>query len=63
MGKYFDRPELGLIKKGAAAGLVLLSANPLENIDNTKKIEEVMLRNLWLPKEYIVAELKKLEKK
>jgi imidazolonepropionase-like amidohydrolase len=63
VGKYFDRPEIGLIKKGAAADLVLLSANPLENIDNTKKIEGVMLRNLWLPKEYIVAELKKLEKK
>jgi imidazolonepropionase-like amidohydrolase len=63
VGKYFDRPELGVIKKGAASDMVLLSANPLENIDNTKKIEGVMLRNLWLPKEYIVTELKKLEKK
>src|SRR5688500_11356366 len=63
VGKYFDRPELGVIKKGAASDLVLLSANPLENIDNTKKIEGVMLRNLWMSKEYIVAELKKLEKK
>lgn len=63
VGKYFNRPEIGVIKKGAAADLILLSANPLEDINNTKMIEGVMLRNLWLPKAYIEQELKKLEKK
>ena len=36
------RPPIGLIAEGAYADLVVLGANPLENIDNTKKIERVM---------------------
>jgi imidazolonepropionase-like amidohydrolase len=62
VGKYFNRPDMGVIKVGAVSDLVLLSANPLLDINNTQKIEGVMLGNLWLSKEYIQAELKKLEK-
>ncbi len=62
VGKYFNRPDMGVIKVGAVSDLVLLSANPLIEINNTQKIEGVMLGNLWLSKEYIAAELKKLEK-
>lgn len=63
VGKYFNRADIGVIKQGAVADLILLSANPLDDISNSKKIEGVMLRNLWLPKDYIESELKKLEKK
>ena|GEM_PF-4171122 len=45
------------------ARIDLLSANPLENTGNTKKIEGVMLRTLWLPGEYVEQELMTLEKK
>ena len=40
--KFFDmEKELGLISEGFFADLVLLNANPLESISNTKKIEAV----------------------
>lgn len=35
-------PPVGLVAKGAYADLVILTANPLDNIENTKKIERVM---------------------
>lgn len=36
------RPPVGVIDEGAYADLVVLSANPLENISNSKKIDRVM---------------------
>lgn len=62
VGKYFNRPDIGVIKVGAVADLVLLNGNPLQDINYTKNIEGVMLGNTWLSKEYIAQELKKLEK-
>lgn len=42
--KFFGKEkELGTIEKGKLANLVLLDANPLENISNTKKINAVVL--------------------
>lgn len=40
--KASSRPPVGLIAQGAFADFVVLGANPLENIENTKKIEGVM---------------------
>lgn len=41
--KYFDlQNELGLVEEGFIADLLLLEANPLENIENTKKINSVI---------------------
>lgn len=62
VGRYFKREDIGVIKVGAVSDLVLLNANPLVDINNTKKIEGVMLANSWLSKEYMEQELKKLEK-
>ena len=62
IGKFLGRDDIGMIKVGAVADLLLLNANPLENIDHSKNIEGVMMGNLWMNKEYINAELKKLEK-
>ena len=43
--------SLGTIEKGKFADLVLLDANPLENIANTKKISAVIVNGRYLPKE------------
>lgn len=60
--KYFNRSDMGMIKPGYVSDLVLLEANPLENIENTKKIAGVMLGNAWFPKDVIAADLKQLQK-
>ena len=62
VGKFLRREDLGIIKTGAVADLILLNGNPLKDINQSKNIEGVMLGNMWLPKNYISAELKKLEK-
>lgn len=63
VGKFLNRPDIGIIKTGAVSDMILLKGNPLTNIDETKNIEGVMLGNLWLSNEWISKELKKLEKK
>lgn len=62
VAKYLKMENAGVIKKGAVSDLILLGGNPLKDINQTKNIEGVMAGNLWLSKEYITAELKKLEK-
>ena len=62
VAKFYNKKDLGMIKEGFVSDLILLNGNPLQNIENTKKIEGVMLGNLFLPKDFISTELKKLEK-
>jgi imidazolonepropionase-like amidohydrolase len=62
VAKYFGKNDLGMIKPGYVSDLVLLDANPLQDIQNTTKIAGVMTGTKWLNKEFITAELKKLEK-
>ena len=62
VSKYFNLKNSGMIKTGYVSDLVLLEANPLENIEHTKKIAGVMLGKHWLSKAEIDTELKKLEK-
>jgi imidazolonepropionase-like amidohydrolase len=42
-----EESERGTIEKGKIADLVLLDANPLEDIRNTQKIAGVMVRGKW----------------
>ena len=48
--------RLGTIEKGKMADLVLLNANPLDDIRNTQKIEAVIVNGRYLPR----AELDKM---
>lgn len=43
--------ELGTIEKGKLADLVLLDANPLESIGNTRRINAVVVNGRYLPQE------------
>lgn len=49
--------EFGTIEKGKRAELLLLDANPLVNIANTKRIAGVMVRGQWQPKETLAKML------
>ena len=62
VAKYIGRSDSGVIRQGAAADLVLLDANPLADIGNTRLISGVMIDGRWMDKQFIEAELKKLEK-
>lgn len=51
----------GTIEKGKKADLLLLGANPLEQIKNTQKIEGVMADGQWIDKKGLTAILQKVE--
>jgi len=52
-----ESDEWGSIASGRRADLVLLNANPLEDIGNTKTIDGVMIRGQWLEDDTIQAQL------
>ena len=49
--KFLDADDsFGAVDADRLADLVLLSANPLEDIRNTRRIEAVILGGVWMPK-------------
>ncbi len=58
-----ETEEWGTVATGRRADLVLLNANPLEDINNTKRIEGVMVRGRWLAGEAIQQRLDQFAKK
>ncbi|MFD2203624.1 amidohydrolase family protein [Shivajiella indica] len=62
VAKYFEMDgEFGIIKKGAAADFVLISGNPLTDLNQLKNIQGVMVRGKWIGKEKLDEELKRIE--
>ncbi len=55
-----DADRRGRILPGMAADLVLLGANPLDDIDNLWKLEGVMANGRWLARESLLLLLKDL---
>ena len=49
--------EVGTVTKGKRADLLLLNADPLENVDNTFQQEGVMLRGKWFSKDELQRDL------
>jgi imidazolonepropionase-like amidohydrolase len=52
--------EFGALAVGRRADLLLLNANPLEDVHNTTKQVGVMVRGKWFPEEELQEKLKKL---
>jgi imidazolonepropionase-like amidohydrolase len=60
--RFFDRTRtMGTIAKGKAADLVLLDANPLLDIRNTKKISAVVRNGRLLNRETLDRMLTEIE--
>jgi imidazolonepropionase-like amidohydrolase len=61
--KFMGRTaELGTVEKGKLADLLLLDANPLDDIANTQKIRGVVLAGRWFDKAALDGMLRGVEK-
>jgi imidazolonepropionase-like amidohydrolase len=64
VGEYFKKQDsFGTIEQGKRADLVLLNANPLEDIANVSKIDGVMVRGRWHSRADLDGRLSEIEKK
>ena len=45
--------DAGTLEVGKRAELVLLEANPLDDIENTKQVHGVLYRERWLDRDFI----------
>ena len=62
VAQYLGRENAGVVRQGAVSDLVLLNANPLEDIKQSRNIAGVMIGEKWMDKAYIDSELKRLVK-
>ena len=52
---FGETAQRGTVESGKAADLVLLDANPLENIANVRRVHGVVLAGRWLPASQLLA--------
>lgn len=57
VGRFLGEGQTGTVAPGARADLILLEANPLEDVANVQRRAGVMLGGRWLPEERIRAGL------
>jgi imidazolonepropionase-like amidohydrolase len=62
VGRFLKRDDIGIIRTGARADLILLDENPLLSIDNTKKIAGVMAEGRWYSKEFLADQLEQIKR-
>ena len=55
--------SFGIIKRGASADLLLLEANPLENVAHIRRIAGVMSLGRWMPANWIAVQLAEIAAK
>lgn len=60
---FGDEDVYGMVKEGLSADLILLEANPLDDIANMKKQSGVMVRGKWLSAREIEERLDKIAQK
>lgn len=62
VGEYFSNEDsFGTIAEGERADLLLLDANPLNDIENLKNHDGVMVQGRWYSSDLIDAKLKEIE--
>jgi imidazolonepropionase-like amidohydrolase len=64
VGEYYKeraKDAFGTVAVGQRADLILVDANPLQNLANIENRSGVMIRGRWLPQSEIDARLKKIE--
>ena len=57
VGEYLQKP-VGTVTVGYRADLLLLDANPLQDVANVRKLSGVMLRGQWFPNAELQRRLK-----
>ena len=60
--EWMNKTNMGFIKEGAVADFVLYGKNPLEDLNNLKKIKGIYFKKDWFDEKSVNNYLKKLEK-
>ena len=64
VASYFNaEDQYGAVQSGLAADLILLDANPIEDITSMQRIAGVMVRGKWMPREEIERGLEAIRKR